>query len=266
MNWIEALSLLQNQSLQNQNNSYVLVTILEVRGSSPRESGTKMVITRKTAFDTIGGGALEFEVVNTARQLLNSGDKTLVYESSTQEFNLGKDLKQCCGGVVKVLFEVFQPNGFNIVIFGAGHIGKSLVKILEEIDCSVKWFDSRTDLFPEIVAPNIQKIRLEKPEMAVESSLENSYFLIMTHDHALDQQLCEAILSRKKSNYCGLIGSVTKRHKFKQRLLKKGFSEEELKRLSCPMGLSSIKTKKPMEIAVSVIATLLVLKTNTANK
>jgi len=123
--------------------------------------------------------------------------------------------------VVKVFFEVFPASNFNIVIFGAGHIGKSLIKILEEVDCQVTWFDSRPELFPEIVASHIRKQTLDQPELAIESCKPNSYYLVMTHDHALDQQLCETILSRGDSRYCGLIGSSTKGLKIRQRLMKK---------------------------------------------
>ena len=253
MNWVEALAFIKNEGSST---SSVLVTVLETRGSSPRATGSKMVITTDTVFDTIGGGALEYEVTNIARELLTNPKKI----QHRQAFNLGKDLKQCCGGIVNVFFEVFHASDFNIVIFGAGHIGKALIKILEDIECQVKWFDSRADQLPETCLPHIRKHLMDKPEVAVDSCSKNSYFLIATHDHGLDQQLCEAVLSQGNGQYCGLIGSTTKSQKFKRRMLKKDFSQKELKQLSCPMGLSSIKTKKPMEIAVSVVAKLLKMR------
>jgi len=260
MNWIEAIT-----SLNAQAQGYVLVTVLETKGSSPRDTGTKMVVSAGKSFDTIGGGALEYESIEIARELLGvapslSRIKRGQKHQHTQTFNLGKDLKQCCGGVVKVFFEVFPISNFNIVIFGAGHIAKSLIKILEEVDCQVSWFDSRLELFPEKCASHIQTHPMTQPELAVESCKPNSYFLVMTHDHALDQQLCEAILSRGDSRYCGLIGSATKGLKFRQRLMKKGYVQQELEQLTCPVGLSSLKSKKPMEIAVSISAELLQLR------
>jgi len=288
MNWIEAIS-----SLNSQAQGYVLVTVLETKGSSPRDTGTKMVVSVDKCFDTIGGGALEYQAIEIARKLLapspegegrgegkdvnNSSVLSLSphYSSShpsplpkerglktqyTHTFNLGKDLKQCCGGVVTVFFEVFPASNFNIVIFGAGHIARSLVTILGDIDCRVKWFDSRPEIFPEKSTSNIEQSVMSQPEIAVDSCLKNSYFLVMTHDHALDQQLCEAILSRKDSCYCGLIGSATKGLKFRQRLLKKNFTQEELKSLTCPAGLTALKSKKPAEIAVSLVAELLQLQ------
>ena len=252
MSWVEAISALHDKS-----QGYVLVTVLETRGSSPRDTGSKMVISEDQVFDTIGGGALEFQTIQIARELLLS---SRVASQHTQSFNLGKDLKQCCGGVVTVFFEVFPVSNFNIVIFGAGHIGKALVKIVEDVDCRVKWFDSRPELFPKTTSSNIEIIPMSQPELAVESCHENSYFLVMTHDHALDQQLCEAILSRKDSRYCGLIGSATKGLKFRQRLMKKGYTQQELEGLRCPAGLTSLKSKKPMEIAISMVAELLQLR------
>ncbi len=252
MNWIEAIS-----SLNGQAQGYVLVTVLKTKGSSPRDTGTKMVVSADKSFDTIGGGALEYQSIEIARELLGANQASVQH---TETFNLGKDLKQCCGGVVTVFFEVFPASNFNIVIFGAGHIAKSLVKILEEVDCQVSWFDSRPELFPETVASHIQTSIMTQPEIAVESCKPNSYFLVMTHDHALDQQLCETILSRGDSQYCGLIGSATKGMKFRQRLLKKNYKQQELEALTCPVGLSSLKSKKPMEIAISISAELLQLR------
>ncbi len=292
MNWIEALS-----SLKNQSQSYVLLTVLETKGSSPRDTGSKMVVTAEELFDTIGGGALEHQAIKLARKLLAPSpegegwgegeefDSKVSFSSPrsvsphpnplpkerglktqyTQIFNLGKDLKQCCGGVVKVFFEVFPASHFNIVIFGAGHIGKALVKILEDVDCQVTWFDSRPEQFPKMCASHINIQTMTQPELAVESCKTNSYFLVMTHDHALDQTLCEAILSRRDSAFCGLIGSATKGLKFRQRLLKKGFNKQELEMLNCPSGLSHLKSKIPMEIAISMVAELLFLRDQSKN-
>ncbi|MEB8431736.1 xanthine dehydrogenase accessory protein XdhC [Cocleimonas sp. KMM 6892] len=251
MNWVQAMAKLESEA-----QGFVLLTVMAVRGSSPRDTGTKMVVSEGETYDTIGGGALEFQSIDIARELLKSNK----LQQHTERFNLGKDLKQCCGGVVSVFFEVFPASDFVLNIFGAGHIGQALVKILAEVDCKVNLFDSRPELLSGIDARNVQTIHLKQPELAVESCPENSYFLVMTHDHALDQQLCEAILTRGDAVYCGVIGSSTKGLKFRQRLLKKGFNQDELQQLTCPMGLPDLKTKKPMEIAVSIMAECLLLK------
>ena len=251
MKWLAALAKLNTES-----QSHVLLTVLDTRGSSPRDVGTKMVVSKDEIFDTIGGGALEYQCIETSRELLTKNQQL----QHTETFNLGKDLKQCCGGVVSVFFEVFPASNFILNIFGAGHIGQALTKLLADIDCTVNLFDSRAELLDQTYPKNIKTHHLTEPEIAIEACLTNSYFLVMTHDHALDQQLCEAILARGDSAYCGVIGSRTKSIKFRQRLLKKGFSSDEFAQLTCPMGLSDLKTKKPMEIAISVIAELLILR------
>lgn len=232
------------------------MTVLDTRGSSPRDVGTKMVVSKDEIFDTIGGGALEYQCIEIARELLTDYQQI----QHTETFNLGKDLKQCCGGVVSVFFEVFPASDFILNIFGAGHIGQALTKVLADIDCKVHLFDSRTELLQKAYPENVEIHHLVQPEIAVEDCAANSYFLVMTHDHALDQQLCEAILARGDCIYCGVIGSRTKGIKFRQRLQKKGFSHSEYSRLICPMGLSDLKTKKPMEIAISIVAELLILR------
>jgi len=251
LNWPAALAKLSTES-----QSHVLMTVLDTRGSSPRDVGTKMVVSKDQIFDTIGGGALEHQSIEIARELLSRNLQVQL----TETFNLGKDLKQCCGGVVSVFFEVFPASNFVLNIFGAGHIGQALTKMLADIDCKVNLFDSRAEMLQQSYSKNIQTHHLTEPEIAIENCDASSYFLVMTHDHALDQQLCEAILARGDFVYCGVIGSRTKSIKFRQRLLKKGFSQDEFAQLTCPMGLSDLKTKKPMEIAISVVAELLILR------
>jgi len=251
LNWPAALAKLSTES-----QSHVLMTVLDTRGSSPRDVGTKMVVSKDEIFDTIGGGALVHQSIEIARELLSRNLQVQL----TETFNLGKDLKQCCGGVVSVFFEVFPASNFVLNIFGAGHIGQALTKVLADIDCKVNLFDSRAEMLQQSYSKNIQTHHLTEPEIAIENCDVSSYFLVMTHDHALDQQLCEAILARGDFVYCGVIGSRTKSIKFRQRLLKKGFSQDEFAQLTCPMGLSDLKTKKPMEIAISVVAELLILR------
>lgn len=252
MRWYNALVQLNREA-----QSHVLITVLDTRGSSPRDTGSKMVVSDNKIVDTIGGGALEYKCIETARGYLDGKPKN---SQHTEKYNLGADLNQCCGGVVSVLFEVFPACDFVVNIFGAGHIGQALTKLLCDIDCKVNWFDSRPELFTKNTAENITTHSLNQPELAVESCGVGCYFLVMTHDHALDQQLCESIIARGDSAYCGVIGSRTKGIKFRQRLRKKGFTPQELKQLTCPMGLNDFDTKQPMEIAVSVLAELLILR------
>lgn len=249
MSWITACD-----RLTRDNQPFVLVTILEVRGSSPRDSGTKMVVSKSEIFDTIGGGKLEYEVIEHARNLLKKGRKTI----QSDRFNLSKDLGQCCGGQVSILFEYITHSPFEIVLFGGGHVGKALARILARLPYKTHWIDSRENVVSEINQSTDQfatPIKLmTNPDFDVENCPASSVYLIMTHSHDLDFQLSEAVISRSDSAFCGLIGSKSKSASFKKRLKRKGFSNQEIDQLICPIGLNGITGKSPDEIAVSVSA------------
>jgi xanthine dehydrogenase accessory factor len=98
----------------------------------------------------------------------------------------------------------------------------------------------------------VEKVVNEFPVDEVDKQPVGSYFIVMTHNHQLDQELSEAILKRNDFKYFGLIGSLTKRNKFIHRLQAKGFSSEQIERMTCPMGIAAVKGKLPAEIAVSV--------------
>jgi xanthine dehydrogenase accessory factor len=251
MKWIEAAA-----ECDRQNQTFVLVTVLQTEGSTPRDNDAKMLITEDNAYDTIGGGQLEFQAIETAHELLNEN----IRQSKSKEFNLGKDLEQCCGGRVSLLLECFPATTFNIVVLGAGHVGSAVVDILGQLPCRVKWVDSRAEYFSEDLPSNILTEQLVNAEQSIEGGAADSWYLVMTHSHVLDQQLVEAILTRGDARFCGLIGSKSKATSFRNRLKRKGFSEEELAGLTSPIGLPELKGKQPMEIAVSVIAQIMILK------
>lgn len=253
MNWRSAVS-----RCTEANDAFVLVTVLAVRGSAPRGVQSKMVITQTRQFDSIGGGNLEYAATLRARELL------LMHEAvvEQQTFTLGEDLTQCCGGAVTLLLESFPACTFQVVLCGAGHVGRALVQILSELPCRVSWLDERTDLLDEAFTnascpDNIEKVSFTNPYDAVDRRPANSYFLVMTHSHESDFAFCEAILGRPDIAFCGLIGSRSKANSFRGRLRRKGFTEEELARLVSPLGLDLGPGKSPMEVAVSIAAQLL---------
>ncbi len=255
MNWAEAISRLHADGC-----SLVIVTILSVEGSSPRATQTKMVVSENGIYDTIGGGNLEFRAISKARDLLAAATPAVVREWVT----LGMDLTQCCGGRVELLYECLPARNFDIVVFGAGHVGKALVKILSDLPCRVRWMDSRSEVVDRVrqeqKLPSSVRIRhLKRPDVEVEECGPNAYYLVMTHSHELDLELVQAILSRSDIHYCGLIGSKSKAAKFRNRLKRKQFSEQEIARLISPIGLSEVPGKRPMEVAVSVAAQLIAL-------
>jgi len=305
----------------------VLVTVAGIRGSSPREIGAKMIVTRNETIGTIGGGQLEYQSARIAASMLDADRPAL------RSFPLGPALGQCCGGVVEILFEpvadglpawlrdlsalygqleaavvatrisqsapakfvvtanevyghddpepgmvaaareVLAGDGaarrdvqdfyepvvlpdFNIAVFGAGHVGSAVVAALSSLDCNIVWVDSRNNVFRR-VPRNVRAVASADPPLEVLAMPEGSFFVIMTHSHALDFEICDRVLRRNDATYCGLIGSTTKRRRFEQRFRREGMSAELLGKLVCPIGVEGISGKKPAEIAVSVAAEIL---------
>lgn len=246
--WVTAIN-----ELNTNGESFVLITLLSAKGSTPRNSGTKMVITRDQQFDSIGGGHLEYRVIARARELLgNQADQQLV-----EHFSLGPSLGQCCGGSTSVLFECFNANVLNLAVFGAGHVGQALIPILSRLPCQIRWIDSRNGFFPSQLPASVTTIHSEHPVDEIPDMPAHSYYLIMTHNHQLDFDLVEAILRREDSHYLGLIGSNTKWRRFKKRLQHKQVADHQIEQVQCPVGLAEIPGKHPMEIAVSIAAQLI---------
>jgi xanthine dehydrogenase accessory factor len=162
---------------------------------------------------------------------------------------------------------IFEPlrssSTLNIVLFGAGHVGRALVHFLLPLDVHITWVDSRDHIFPLIKSPKLKCIQTEDWQKIIRQSSSDSYFLVMTHSHQLDYQLTEAILMKNSFLYFGLIGSLKKRQRFERQLLKRlgGEISGSLKQMTCPIGLPSIKGKSPEVIAASVVAQLLSIHT-----
>jgi xanthine dehydrogenase accessory factor len=231
----------------------VLVTVLAAKGSTPREAGAKMVVSADGLAGTIGGGNLEHQCEAAARGLLADGAEG----PSTRDFPLGPALGQCCGGHVTMLFEVLRPPRLQIGLFGAGHVGKALVKLLADLPCRVSWIDPRPEALPAVLPPNVSPVHIAEPARAVAALPSGSLVLVMTHDHALDFDIVAAALSRPDLLAVGLIGSATKRARFAGRLARQGLG---LDRLICPIGLPGIEGKEPAVVAVSVAAQILQLQ------
>ena len=255
MSWADAVA-----KCSRQNIGFVVVTVLSVEGSSPRAKQVKMVVSSDKIYDSVGGGNLEFDAIQSARSMLHQQSAMI----EKKIYNLGEDLTQCCGGQVELLFEYFPACDFNIVLCGAGHVGKALVSILAELPCRVSWMDTRPDVLESAVknvelSSRVSPRHLHNPHQAVEDCEPGSWYLIMTHSHELDFELSEAILGRADIEYCGLIGSKSKAASFRGRLKRKGFSAEEISRLTSPIGIPLGAGRSPMEVAVSISAQLLQL-------
>jgi xanthine dehydrogenase accessory factor len=243
--WIDTLT-----AAERNRQPAVLVTVLSAKGSTPREAGTKMVVSVDGLAGTIGGGNLEFQCEAAARDMLGSGAAGIV----VRDFPLGPALGQCCGGYVSVLFEILRPPSLHIALFGAGHVGRALVRVLTDVPCHLTWIDSRPEALPAQTPANVTLVRSVDPVQVVAGLPPRSVTLIMTHDHALDFDIVAACLARSDLPFVGLIGSDTKRARFAGRLTRMGVA---LDRLVCPIGLPAIAGKDPAVIAVSVAAQVL---------
>ena len=157
-----------------------------------------------------------------------------------------------------LFFEQVSPCRLRVALFGAGHVGSALVRVLAATgECRITWVDSRAGQFPGNLPSNVEARPGDNPVAQAEKLPPRAYCLVMTHDHQLDQDLCEALLRRNDFAFLGLIGSAAKRRRFSQRLSEKGISDRQLERLTCPIGIPGIESKEPGVIAVSVAAQLL---------
>ena len=315
----------------------VLVTLRQHKGSSPRESGARMVVREEEFQGSIGGGNLEHLAITTAREILFETDPDKGLPPRMEPYGLGPHLNQCCGGAVELLFEVITArpewltrlagaldsgdhavlvtaaNGENPVhhialpvgreselppelresvrvmldgesdstfsvveaagtdwwlqrisrqrralwLFGAGHVGKAVVKVLADLPFEIRWIDERGDQFPEEIPANVTVDRASSLPGTVSDAPSNAVFIVMTHSHELDEELCHAILTRADFDFLGLIGSKSKASRFKHRLGKRGIADSLLERLVCPIGLPNIAGKEPATIALSLAAQLM---------
>ncbi|MES2319848.1 MAG: xanthine dehydrogenase accessory protein XdhC [Pseudomonadota bacterium] len=146
-----------------------------------------------------------------------------------------------------------------LVLFGAGHVGLAIVRALAYLPCKVTWVDEREDMFPSELPDNVTMEASDIPEALVAAAPPGASYLVMTHSHALDQRLAEAIMARPDVGWFGLIGSRTKRRQFEHRLRERGFDPARIEAMVCPVGLPGIANKAPAVIAASVAAQLLLV-------
>jgi len=144
----------------------------------------------------------------------------------------------------------------NIAVFGAGHVGTAVVSALSDLDCNIRWVDSRSKMFRKIPV-NVRAIDAQDPALEVAAMPADSFYLVMTHSHALDFEICDRILRRRDARYCGLIGSLSKRRRFEKRYRRQGMLQAVIDQLICPIGVDGISGKKPAEIALSTAAEIL---------
>ena len=256
----------------------VLVTVRASRGSVPREAGTWMAVFQHDTIDTIGGGHLEWDAMRRARELLSRRTA----QGSVQSVTLGPSLGQCCGGALELSYEPVAAADVEalrerlgsarhaVALFGGGHVGRALVRALAPLPFAITWIDSRDEVFPEPLPEGVTAEHSDPVQGAVPALASGSLVLVMSFSHAEDLDIVAACLHRQRERddlgFIGLIGSRTKWATFRHRLLERGFTEAELARVTCPIGLPGITGKAPAVIAAAVVAQLLLITSNEAAK
>ena len=253
-----------------------LIELITVKGSSPREVGTWMLVSPQKCLNTIGGGVLEFSMIAEAKKMMEdrSVDK-LSFKS-----NLNPKFDQCCGGVVSCQISTVTKSTMKMIekrikneiskykslyLFGAGHVGKSVIKLGLNLPLKITVTDSRLDLvrglqnqfrdYVDTIKFNVDAI----PERIIKSSPENSAYLVMTHSHATDFSLIEEILSLKKIGYVGMIGSKSKKISLQKYLKRRNISDNKADLVKCPIGrpIKFSGRKSPEVIAALTISDIL---------
>jgi len=247
----------------------VLVEVQAVKGSVPREPGAWMAVLADGQIGTVGGGHLEWSACERARTLLRGGRAP----AQSHTVVLGPSLGQCCGGQVTLRFEYADASDRNplaqrlsarhtpVALFGGGHVGRAIVAALLPLPFDIHWIDSRDEVFPADLPPQVLAEHSDPVQRAVAEVRPGARVLIMSFSHAEDLDVVAACLMRQRERgdlpFVGLIGSRTKWATFRHRLEARGFSEAELAHVTCPIGLPGITGKAPEVIAASVAAQLL---------
>ena len=250
----------------------LLVTVVRTQGSVPREAGAWLAVCGPAVLGTIGGGRLEHEAIAHARHLLQGAPPA---PDEVRRYPLGPSLGQCCGGVVTLRFERVDaadiealrarlaPAASPLALFGGGHVGRAIVRLLADLPFAVRWIDSRDEVFPPDLPPHVACEHSDPVQAAVADLAPGSVVLVMSFSHAEDLLIVAGCLARRRARgdlpYIGLIGSRTKWAVFRRRLLARGFTEDELAAVTCPVGLPAITGKQPAVVAVAVVAQLLAL-------
>ena len=258
MHWLRAV-----EALRRERRPGVLVTLVEVRGHAPRDAGAKMVVSADREWGSIGGGNLEATAVRRARAMLTDGATALdelalsLHDRAPAEYG-----QQCCGGEVRVLLEPLAVVP-SVAVFGMGHVGLELARVLARHDIELHLVDSRRDQLGhdrlgvlDDAEAGVHVHHAPVPELVLGQVPPGTHVLVMTHDHAEDAALCDAALRCEHLGSVGLIGSRAKWRRFEKRLAAEGHDPQALARIRTPIGLGDTTGKDPATIAASVAADL----------
>jgi len=232
------------------------VTVVDTKGSTPREVGAKMVVGKDGLITgTIGGGITEAKVIEEVKQALKEGKGKLITYHLTKE-QAALDEGAICGGEMKVFIDVIQPKE-EVLIFGAGHIAICVSRLAKMVGFKVTVIDSRKEFANQDRFPEVDEIIAEDTEKALGhlDIAPSTYIIIVTRGHLKDEEVLVSVV-RSNAAYIGMIGSRKKNATVFQHLEEQGISAQELKKVHAPIGMD-IGAQTPEEIAVSIMAEII---------
>lgn len=234
--------------LNESGKSAVLCLVTQSFGSTPRKAGSRMLVLSDGSTEgTVGGGKIEFQVIEEARKILNTN------QTKTIEYSLGNDLGMQCGGKMNIYFEAMNAAP-RLLIFGAGHIGKVLAKMAMNFHFNVSLIDNRPEVLNEI-APGIEIIHKEFSDAYKELVFrENDFVVITTYKHTYDEEIAAYVLEQPHA-YLGMMASKRKAAVARKKWEEKGIDPIKIEKIFSPIGVD-IQCETPEEIALSVMAQL----------
>ncbi|KHK97671.1 molybdenum cofactor sulfurylase [Microbacterium mangrovi] len=263
MDWLDAL-----RTLRSERTPAVIVTLVMVRGHAPRNGGAKMVVSPDGIWGTVGGGNLEATAVSRARAMLAAGTAEpellplRLNDKAVTEYGV-----QCCGGEVTMLLEPVRVVPA-VAVFGIGHVGIELARILSRHEIDLYLVDSRAEMLDDerlaqagLLTGTVARVHVRRapvPESVLTELPPGAHVLVMTHDHVEDLAIVDQSLRTPGVGSIGLIGSTAKWSRFRTKLVEAGHPESDLERVTTPIGIPEVTGKQPAVIAVSVAARILV--------
>jgi xanthine dehydrogenase accessory factor len=241
-------------ALEREGVAYVLVTLVEALGSTPQDTGAKMIVTAAGRHSgTVGGGKVEAKALALAGEILAGSGQPA---PRLVNWTLKGDVGMTCGGSVKLFFDPHRPQSWPIVIFGAGHIAQALVPVLTPLACEVTCIDPRQEWLDRLpAARNLRAIRSDDPVLIVDTLPDDAFVLFMTQGHSTDRPILQRALETRSFPFIGVIGSAAKAAVLRKELVEAGIPAERAAQFHCPVGLD-FGTNHPHEIALSIAAQL----------
>lgn len=248
-----------------ENPAAALIEIVGAQGSTPRETGTFMLVSTDDIWGTIGGGQFEFLAIANARAMLRGDGVELM------DIPLGPEIGQCCGGRTQLRCRLVTAATIaslqqrledetrdwpQVTLFGAGHVGRALAAALKPLPLRTTVVETRQEELDALPPGTVTRL-LAMPEALVADLPAGSVILILTHDHALDFLIAKEALARTDFAYVGMIGSATKRATFSHWLAREGGEKAWIDRLTLPIGGATVRDKRPEVIAAMTAAEIL---------